>query len=65
MKTLTYLHKIVILLMLFTFSTNIVVNAQKEEEEIPAFMDMKRNNFSEIQRKAERYFSREEKKSSN
>ena len=64
MKTLTYLHKIVILLMLFTFSTNIVVNAQKEEEEIPAFMDMKRNNFSEIQRKAERYFSREEKKSS-
>jgi photosystem II stability/assembly factor-like uncharacterized protein len=63
MKTLTYfLSHSFLLLFLFLYSS-FRVNAQDgEEEKKLKFMNMNRYNFYEIQRKAEKYFSKEEKK---
>jgi photosystem II stability/assembly factor-like uncharacterized protein len=63
MKTLTYFLCHSFSLLFFLFLMTVTVKAQdEEEEEKPKFMDMNRYNFYEIQRKAEKYFSKEEKR---
>src|SRR5688572_17564116 len=62
MKKLTYLL-FGFSLCLISYSTVFAQDKDKEEEEEKtAFMDMSRYNFYEIQRKADKYFSKEKKK---
>jgi hypothetical protein len=63
MKTLTYFlsHSFLLLFLFLNASFNVNAQEIEEDEKKPKFMNMTRYNFYEIQRKAERYFSKEAK----
>ena len=61
MKLLTYIQTHFVFLFVFLFFGTLSTAQSQDKEEVLDIINMEKNSFYEIQRKANRYFSKEEK----